>query len=131
MATAVVFVSNGAQLVLTRIAAVASVCALVHVNSRRPSVKFAAVFAAVFCIAGAAQAQQIDISNLKCKEFIDLPKDTIANVTLWLDGYFTDEEDPAVVDFDKMKAKVDKLVSYCAQNPRLRVMTAAEDLSAK
>jgi hypothetical protein len=90
-------------------------------------VKLVFLIAALLCVAGAAEAQQVDISKLKCREFIDLPKDVIANVTIWLDGYYTDEEDPAVVDFAKIKTKADKLVAYCAQNPRLRVMTAAED----
>jgi hypothetical protein len=93
--------------------------------------KIAAVVAALLCLAASAWAQQIALSKLQCKEFIGLPKETIAHLTLWLDGYFTDEEDPAVVDLDKMKGKAEKLVSYCAQNPRLRVMTAAEDVLVK
>jgi hypothetical protein len=96
-------------------------------------VKFAGailVAASVF-VAGAAEAQKVELSKLRCRVFIDLPKETIANITLWLDGYYTDEEDPAVVDFDKVKAKAEKLVGYCAQNPRVRVMTAAEDVLVK
>jgi acid stress chaperone HdeB len=95
---------------------------------RATTVKFTILVSAFLCVAGASQAQQVDISHLKCKEFIDLPKETIANIILWLDGYYTDEEDPAVVDFDKMKLKAEKLVALCAQNPKLRVMTAAEDI---
>jgi HdeA/HdeB family len=93
-------------------------------------VKFAVVIVAALVCCPAA-AQQVDVSKLKCQEFIALPKETVAHLTLWLDGYFTDEEDPAVVDLDKMKGTAEKLVSYCAQNPRLRVMTAAEDVLAK
>jgi hypothetical protein len=60
-----------------------------------------------------------------------LPKDVIASVTLWLDGYFTDEEDKTVVDLEQMKAKAERLSNFCAQNPRVRVMTAAEDILHK
>jgi hypothetical protein len=96
-------------------------------------VKFAGAIlvAASLFVAGAAEAQKVELSKLRCRVFIDLPKDTIANITLWLDGYFTDEEDPAVVDFDQMKIKAEKLVAYCAQNPKMRVMTAAEDVIVK
>ena len=90
-----------------------------------------AILAAASLCVGAAQAQQVELSKLRCRAFIDLPKETIANITMWLDGYYTDEEDPAVVDFDKMKIKADKLVAYCAQNPKVRVMTAAEDVIVK
>ena len=91
----------------------------------------AILVAAGLLVAGAAQAQQVELSKLRCRAFIDLPKETIATITLWLDGYYTDEEDPAVVDFDKMKVKAEKLVAHCAQNPRMRVMTAAEDVIVK
>jgi len=81
--------------------------------------------------AGAAQAQQVELSTLRCRAFIDLPKETIANITMWLDGYYTDEEDPAVVDFDKLKGKAEKLGAYCAANPKMSLMTAAENVIAK
>jgi hypothetical protein len=89
------------------------------------------LIAASLLAADAAFAQQVELSKLRCREFIDLPKETIANITLWLDGYLTDEEDPAVVDFDKMKTRAEKLVTHCAQNPKTRVMTAAEDVLVK
>jgi hypothetical protein len=91
----------------------------------------AILVAASLCVAGVAKAQQIELAQLRCRAFIDLPKETIANITMWLDGYYTDEEDPAVIDFDKMKVKAEKLVAYCAQNPKVRVMTAAEDVIVK
>jgi acid stress chaperone HdeB len=47
---------------------------------------------------------------------------------MWLDGYFTGEDDPAVVDFDKMKQKGVKLGEYCAKNPTHGLLTAAEDV---
>jgi acid stress chaperone HdeB len=73
---------------------------------------FVAVAAAV--LAGAsADAQVVDLSTIKCKDFVELPKDTVNAVTMWLDGYYTDEEDPAAVDFDKLKAKAEKLAAFC------------------
>jgi acid stress chaperone HdeB len=76
-------------------------------------------------------AQLVDLSTLKCKNFIELPKETVNAVTMWLDGYLTDEEDPAVVDFDKMKAKAERLSEYCGQNPEMPLTTAAENIMGK
>jgi acid stress chaperone HdeB len=76
-------------------------------------------------------AQLVDLSTLKCKNFIELPKETVNAVTMWLDGYLTDEEDPAVVDFDKMKAKAERLSEYCGQNPEMTLTTAAENIMGK
>jgi acid stress chaperone HdeB len=81
--------------------------------------------------AAPADAQVVDLSTLKCRDFIELPKDTVNAITMWLDGYYTDEEDPAVVDFDKMKGKAEKLGAFCAQNPKMGLMTAAESVMAK
>lgn len=77
------------------------------------------------------RAQTIDLATLKCKEFIDLSKETIATLTVWLDGYYTDEEDAAVFEPDKLKIKAEKLSAFCAQNPKIGLMTAAESVMAK
>jgi acid stress chaperone HdeB len=76
-------------------------------------------------------AQLVDLSTLKCKHFIELPKETVNAVTMWLDGYLTDEEDPAVVDFDKMKVEAERLLAYCGQNPEMSLMAAAENVMGK
>ena len=68
---------------------------------------------------------------MKCKDFIELSKDTIATLTVWLDGYYTDEEDAAVLEPDKLKSKAEKLSAFCAQNPKLGLMMAAEGVMAK
>jgi acid stress chaperone HdeB len=89
------------------------------------------VVAAAVLAAATADAQVVDLSTIKCKDFVELPKDTVNAVTMWLDGYYTDEEDPAAVDFDKLKAKAEKLAAFCVQNPRMGLMTAAESVMSK
>src|SRR5437870_597162 len=91
----------------------------------------AVVAAVVFIAAAGAHGQAVDLSAIKCKDFIELPKETVNSITMWLDGYYTDEEDPAVVDFDKLRGKADKLGAFCAQNPKMGLMTAAESVMAK
>ncbi|MGA6965715.1 MAG: HdeA/HdeB family chaperone [Xanthobacteraceae bacterium] len=91
----------------------------------------AALIAACLVSASPCQAQTIDLATLKCKEFIDLSKETIATLTVWLDGYYTDEEDAAVFEPDKLKIKAEKLSAFCAQNPKIGLMTAAESVMAK
>jgi acid stress chaperone HdeB len=100
-------------------------------SAGRTLVKVTALVAAVLVAAAAANAQVVDLSTIKCREFIELPKETANAITMWLDGYFTDEEDPAVVDLDKLKGKADKLGAFCAANPKMSLMTAAENVMAK
>jgi acid stress chaperone HdeB len=91
----------------------------------------AVLVVAAFLAAAPADAQVVDLSTIKCKDFVELPKETVNAITMWLDGYYTDEEDPAVVDFDKLKAKADKLGAFCVQNPKMGLMTAAESVMTK
>jgi HdeA/HdeB family len=87
--------------------------------------------AAVVLAAESADAQAIDLSAISCKEFIELPRETATAIVMWLDGYLTDDDDPALVDVAKTKAKAERLVAHCTQNPALSFMAAAEDVMGK
>jgi acid stress chaperone HdeB len=91
----------------------------------------AALLAVAVFAAHGANGQALDLSAISCKQFIELPKDTAAAITLWLDGHLTDEEDPAVLDLERIKAKAERLAAFCAQNPQVGLMTAAEDVMGK
>jgi acid stress chaperone HdeB len=97
----------------------------------RVAVLVAATVLATAANVQVANAQVVDLSTIKCKDFVELPKETVNAVTMWLDGYYTDEEDPAIVDFDKMKGKADKLVAFCQANPKMGLMGAAESVMAR
>jgi acid stress chaperone HdeB len=91
-----------------------------------------AILAAVWAFAAApANAQAVDLAAVKCKEFLELKPDRIGAILMWLDGYFTADEDPVVVDFDIAKTKGEKLNAYCAKHPTLNVITAAESVLGK
>ena len=68
-----------------------------------------------FFAAAPASAQKVDVSTIKCDDFVKSGKDTIGNLMMWLSGYYTGEDDDAVIDFDKMAADGQKLGAYCAQ----------------
>jgi acid stress chaperone HdeB len=89
------------------------------------------VVAAALCAAAPVSAQKLDLSTITCKQFIESSKENIALIMMWLDGYYTDEDDPPIVDFDKMKSSGEKLGGYCAQNPTIGLMTAAENILGK
>lgn len=86
-------------------------------------------------IATSAQAQaQVEapaqdtlvLSAMTCRAFIESPKDTIGIVLTWLVGYYHDEDEPAVIDFNKMAEIGKRLGAYCTQNPDADLMDAAE-----
>lgn len=78
-----------------------------------------------------ASAQVVDLSTLHCKEFFEGSQERISYVVMWLDGYYQSEDDPPVVDFDRMKKKVEALAVYCAKNPTHGLITAADEVMGK
>jgi acid stress chaperone HdeB len=90
-----------------------------------------AVWTLTVGLAAPAHAQAVDLAATKCKEFLELRQDRIGSILMWLDGYYTADEDPVVVDFDRAKTKVEKLGAYCAQHPTLNVISAADSVLGK
>jgi acid stress chaperone HdeB len=90
----------------------------------------AAVIAAALAIASSASAQVIDVSTITCKDFSANKKDAMVAIMMWLSGYYTRDDDPTVIDFDKVKAKTDKLADYCTKNPAVGLVPAAEPILA-
>lgn len=78
-----------------------------------------------------AAAEILDLGAVKCKDFAALGKEQIAATIAWLDGYYKEDDAPAIIDFDKLKESAAKLGDYCAKNPDAVVGNAAEDLFGK
>ena len=88
-----------------------------------------AMIAAFAC--GHASAATIDLSTIKCKEFLAQSKEDIGLTLAWLDAYYKDEDAPAVIDTDKFVENAKKLGAYCAQNPDMGLITASDELFSK
>jgi acid stress chaperone HdeB len=91
----------------------------------------AVLVAASLAVAAPAQAQKLDLSTVTCKQFLESGKENISLILMWLAGYYSDEDDPPIVDFDKMKTDAEKLGEYCGKNPTMGVITAAEEVLSK
>jgi acid stress chaperone HdeB len=73
-----------------------------------------------------ASADKLDLSKVTCQQFLQSGKDNIGLVLMWLHGYWTDEDAPPIVDFDKMGSDAEKIGAYCGKNPAKGFMDAAE-----
>ena len=74
-----------------------------------------------------AHAQKIDLSKMTCKQFIESSKENAAIMT-WLSGFYTEEDEPAIVDFDKIRQGGEKLSDYCRRKPTAKLMDAASEV---
>jgi acid stress chaperone HdeB len=87
--------------------------------------------AASLNMAAAAQAEKVDLSTITCKRFFEYSKENVSLMLMWLDGYYQDDDDDPIVDFDKMADNAKKLGEYCGKNPTHTIITAAEKTIAK
>jgi acid stress chaperone HdeB len=88
------------------------------------------LMAAALAAASSASAQTVDVSTITCKDFSAHNKDAMLAIMMWLTGYYTKDDDPTVIDFAKVKAKADKVADYCAKNPAVGLVPAAEPILA-
>jgi len=73
-----------------------------------------------------AYAQDMDMTKIKCKEFISAQKDQIAIILAWLEGYYTKESDPPIIFADKMTKDAKNLSAYCNAHGDDDIIEAAE-----
>ena len=81
--------------------------------------------------AARAAAESIDLSRIKCSEFLTTSKEEISYTLAWLDAYYKDDDEPLIVDSDKFEANARKLEEFCTANPGVGVMSASERLFNK
>ncbi len=93
-------------------------------------VRCAFLVAALFA-GSQASATVIDLSTTKCQEFLQTNKDEVGIILAWINGYYRDEDDPPVIDTDKFVADSKELAVYCAANPTLGLITAADKVFGK
>ena len=94
--------------------------------------KLFAILATAFLFAASpAHAQKIDLTKMTCKQFIESGSERITAIITWLQGYYADEDDPSIVDFDKIKEDTEKVVDYCRKKPNDEFMDAADDVMEK
>lgn len=88
----------------------------------------AALLAATLLVAGNAYAlDSIDMKKLSCEIFNGYNDENRATIMMWLEGYYTEDDEPAVIDFNEMTGHMAKLLLYCQENPDKSVLDAAEE----
>ena len=78
-----------------------------------------------------AQAQVVDLSTIKCRDFVASNKEQIGLILAWLNAYYKSEDDPAVIDFGQLMKDGQKLGAYCGANPDIGLITASDKLFDK
>lgn len=78
-----------------------------------------------------ARAVVLDLSTLTCKQFVEGGDDEIKMVLTWMDGWYKGDEDEAIIDTDVFVDNAKKFGAFCAANPTISIVNAAEKILGK
>jgi acid stress chaperone HdeB len=89
----------------------------------------AILFAATLVLSSApAHAVVLDLSTMTCKQFVEGSPDEIKMVLTWMDGWYKGDSDEAIIDTDVFVANAKKFGTFCAANPSISIVNAAEKI---
>ena len=73
-------------------------------------------------------AQKLDLSAMKCKQFVQSNKEYGQLIVTWYMGFHTEAEDTQVLNLAKLNETREKLLAFCNQHPNFGLASAAEGL---
>ena len=65
---------------------------------------YAAAAAAALPAVSPAKAQVVDMSTITYADFSARSPEQMANIMFWLEGYYTEDDEPTTIDFAEFKA---------------------------
>jgi acid stress chaperone HdeB len=91
----------------------------------------AVLFVATLLADSPGFAAKIDLSKIRCDEFLKSSEEAVGYTMAWLDAYYRGDDDPPIVDTEKFAADAKKLADYCAAHPNIRLITATDKVFEK
>ena len=82
-----------------------------------PATLFAAALVLCAKPALAAADSTLDVSELTCQQFMSYDDTNKGLIMMWLEGYYTEEDEPTTIDFGKMAGHLAKLLIDCQADP--------------
>ena len=89
------------------------------------------VLAIALTTLGNAEAQKLDVSAMTCQRFLQTNEANIQVVLAWFLGFYSDVENPQIIDLDKLNNLRERFLTFCKQQPKFRLTTAAEGILGK
>ena len=73
-------------------------------------------------------AQKLDLDRVSCRELLHVDKQTMTYLIVWLRGFWTEADEPMVLNLDRLQADADRMTDYCTRNPDVKVFAAADQI---
>ena len=96
----------------------------------RLSLTLALASAMAVAMATPSKAVVLDVSDLTCKDVLELKSDDLSAVMMWTHGYFGGKAGDTKIDFKSFEAAGKAIGEYCGANPTANWLEAIEKLGS-
>lgn len=80
----------------------------------------------LMAMAPSARAEVIDLATIKCSDLATMSDEDGTLFFVWLHGYFGGKAGDTTMDLSAMEAAGKTIGEFCAQNPDVGVLSAAQ-----
>ena len=77
---------------------------------------------------GMAPAQKFDLNEVSCSQLVNTDKQTTTYLIVWLRGFWTEADEPMILDLERLEADAARVTEFCANNPGMKVFGAADKI---
>jgi acid stress chaperone HdeB len=78
-----------------------------------------------------AETRKIDVSAMTCQQFMQTSEANMQLILAWFLGFYSDVENPQVIDLGKLESLRERFLTFCKQQPEFRMTIAAEGMLGK
>jgi hypothetical protein len=69
----------------------------------------------------------IDVNDLTCEIFLNYDDQNRGLIMMWFEGYYTEEDEPATIDFGAMAKHLTKLLIACEKDPTQKLLDISDE----
>jgi acid stress chaperone HdeB len=73
-------------------------------------------------------AQKFDLDRISCRELLNTEKQNMTYLIVWLRGFWTEADQPMILDLERLQADAVRMTDFCTRNPEVKVFAAADQI---
>ena len=87
------------------------------------------LLAAMLAAASPVRAETIDLTKVSCQDFFGKTGEkNLAMALAWLNAFFSDDDAPQIIEFEKIDQQGKRLAEECKKNPSQPLSLVAEQI---
>ena len=76
----------------------------------------------------APSALKLDLDLISCRELLGTNRQNLIYLVVWLRGFWTEADEPMILDLERLQADADRVTDFCTRNPDTKAFAAANQI---